>query len=118
MRSRFAMLIGAAALVLSAGSAAAYEAYTPTPAPLRVSPSVKSALITTILPNTPFNVMGCRRWCQVQYGGGVGYVDASYVVPGDPDDLGPGPQGLLAEPLETYGTVLGADRYGYATPGY
>ena len=118
MRSNLTSLLGAGALALCADSAAAYEAYVQAPVPLRVSPSERSALILTMAPNAPFNVLGCHRWCQVQYGGTMGYVQAPFVVAGAPP-LGPvgGPVGLLAAPVDTVGSLLGADNYAYGAPG-
>ena len=118
MRSNLTSLLGAAALAVCAGSAAAYEAYVQTPTPLRVSPSERSAMILTMAPNAPFNVLGCRRWCQVQYGGTMGYVQAPFVVAGGPP-VGPvdAPTGLLAAPVDTVGSLLGDDSYAYGAPG-
>ena len=83
MRSRPAFLL-AAALFAVPSWAAAFEAYVAAEMPLQVSPSSDARPVTTMAANIPFNVLGCERWCQVQYGGTMGYVPASLVIPGAP----------------------------------
>ena len=80
MRLRLALLL-AAAMIAAPGCAAAFEAYVAAVMPLRVSPSSDARPVTTMAANIPFNVLGCGRWCQVQYGGTMGYVPAPLVIP-------------------------------------
>lgn len=118
MRSKLSSLLAAAALIASAGSAAAYDAYVQGPTALRARPSMRSAVIMTLPTNTPVNVMGCRRWCQARVGGTVGYVPAPMVVAAAPAPSGP--VGLLAAPLtlpfDAASGLLGGDTYGYDAP--
>ncbi|MGD9544842.1 MAG: SH3 domain-containing protein [Methylocystis sp.] len=94
MRLRLALLLAAGFGALP-GSAAAFEAFVAAPMPLRVSPSSSARPVTTMAANIPFNVLGCGRWCQVQYGGTMGYVPAPLVIPGAP----PPAPGVVAAPL-------------------
>ena len=83
MRLQPLRLLGAL-LASIPGCAAAFEAYVAADMPLQVSPSVDSRPVTTMAANIPFNVLGCGRWCQVQYGGTMGYVPTALVIPGAP----------------------------------
>ncbi len=94
MRAPLALLL-AAGLGALPGSAAAFEAYVAAVMPLQVSPSSLARPVTTMAANIPFNVLGCGRWCQVQYGGTMGYVPAAFVVPGAP----PPAPGAIAPPF-------------------
>lgn len=94
MRSRVALLV-AAGLGALPGAAAAFEAYVAAVMPLQVSPSSRARPVATMAANIPFNVLGCGRWCQVQYGGTMGYVPAAFVIPGAP----PPAPGAFAPPL-------------------
>ncbi|HEY8126245.1 MAG TPA: SH3 domain-containing protein [Methylocystis sp.] len=99
MRLRLALLL-AAAMSAAPGCAAAFEAYVAAVMPLRVSPSSDARPVTTMAANVPFNVLGCGRWCQVQYGGTMGYVPAPLVIPGAPPTApGSGLLGFLAVPV-------------------
>jgi hypothetical protein len=83
MRSKLAPVLAAAMLAGFAGSAAAYDAYTPTPSVLRVGPGVGYAAIATIPANAPVNVTSCgMRWCQVSYMDTAGYVAKPLLVAG------------------------------------
>ena len=94
MLSRHALLL-AAAVGAAPGGATAFEAYVAAAMPLRISPSVKAEAVTTMAANIPFNVLGCGRWCQAQYGGTMGYVPAPLVIAGAP----PPAPGVWAAPL-------------------
>jgi len=99
MRLRLSFLL-AASLAALPGCAAAFEAYVAAVMPLRVSPSSDARPVTTMAANIPFNVLGCGRWCQVQYGGTMGYVPAPLVIPGAPPTApGSGLLGFLAAPV-------------------
>ncbi len=109
MRLRLSFLL-AALLAVAPGCTAAFEAYVAADMPLQVSPSFDSQPVTTMGANIPFNVLGCGRWCQVQYGGTTGYVPASDVIPGAPP---PNPAYLTA-PLSLPITAPGLLSDGYA----
>ncbi len=98
MRLRLSLLL-AALLAALPGCAAAFEAYVAADMPLHVSPSFDARPVTTMGANIPFNVLGCGRWCQVQYGGTMGYVPASDVIPGAPPPNPAYPTALLALPF-------------------
>ncbi|MBM3563086.1 MAG: SH3 domain-containing protein [Alphaproteobacteria bacterium] len=105
----------AALLAALPGCAAAFEAYVATDMPLQVSPSVDASPVTTMGANIPFNVLGCGRWCQVQYGGTTGYVPASLVMPGAPPTApGSGLLGFLAAPVTLNVAAPGLLSDGYA----
>lgn len=109
MRARLALLL-AAGLGALPGSAAAFEAYVAAVMPLQVSPSSLARPVTTMAANIPFNVLGCGRWCQVQYGGTMGYVPAAFVIPGAP----PPAPGAIAPPFVLPFAAPGLLSDGYA----
>jgi len=109
MRSRVALLV-AAGLGALPGAAAAFEAYVAAVMPLQVSPSSRARPVATMAANIPFNVLGCGRWCQVQYGGTMGYVPAAFVIPGAP----PPAPGAFAPPLVLPFAAPGLLSDGYA----
>lgn len=114
MRLRLAFLL-AGALIAVPSCAAAFEAYVAAVMPLQVSPSLNARPVTTMAANIPFNVLGCERWCQVQYGGTMGYVPADLVIPGAPPTApGSGLAGFLAAPVTLNVAAPGLLSDGYA----
>jgi hypothetical protein len=114
MRLRLSFLL-AASLAAAPGCAAAFEAYVAADMPLQVSPNVDARPVTTMGANIPFNVLGCGRWCQVQYGGTMGYVPADLVIPGAPPTApGSGLLGFLAAPVTLNIAAPGLLSDGYA----
>lgn len=114
MRLRLSFLL-AALLAALPGRAAAFEAYVAADMPLQVSPSFDANPVTTMAANIPFNVLGCGRWCQVQYGGTSGYVPADAVIPGAPPTApGSGLSGFLAAPVTLNVAAPGLLSDGYA----
>jgi hypothetical protein len=114
MRLRLSLLL-AAALGGAPSFAAAFEAYVAADMPLQVSPSFDAQPVTTMGANIPFNVLGCGRWCQVQYGGTAGYVPADAVIPGAPPTApGSGLLGFLAAPVTLNVAAPGLLSDGYA----
>ena len=113
MRLRLSFML-AALLAAVPGRADAFEAYVAAEMPLQVSPSVDARPVTTMGANIPFNVLGCGRWCQVQYGGTMGYVPAAFVIPGAPPTApGSGLFRILAAPV-----VLPVAAPGLLSDGY
>lgn len=104
MRLRLSFLL-AALLAAAPGCAAAFEAYVAAEMPLQVSPSFDARPVTTMGANIPFNVLGCGRWCQVQYGGTMGYVPAALVIPGAPPPNPAYPTAPLSLPIAAPGLL-------------
>ncbi|MGD9657947.1 MAG: hypothetical protein AB7U61_09980 [Methylocystis sp.] len=104
MRLRLSLLF-AASLAAVPGRAAAFEAYVAADMPLQVSPNVDATPVTTLAANIPFNVLGCGRWCQVQYGGTMGYVPAALAIPGAPPSNPAYPAAPLSLPIAAPGLL-------------
>jgi len=108
MASRFTPLLVAATICASAGAAAAFEAHVTAPTELRAGPGMRHHVVAMIPANAAFEAIDCRRWCQVQYGGAMGYVQAPLVVSGAPaSDWDNGPFGLLMTPFAAADAMVG-----------
>jgi uncharacterized protein YraI len=85
MRSKFLPFVAAAALAASVFPAAAYQAYLGVPANVRVGPGVRFPVVATVPAGGAVDVGLCRPgWCQVQFMGGNGFIDAGLLVAGAP----------------------------------
>ncbi len=98
MRSKLLFLCAAGALLASVSAASAHEAFVRTPVYLHTHSNARSDIILTVPAYTSFRLIGCARWCEIQYGAVVGYVWSPYVVAGDPA-WDTGPIGLLEAPI-------------------
>jgi uncharacterized protein YraI len=79
IRTRFLALATAAGFALSA-AALAQQAQTMRTANVRAGPAAEFPLVATLAPGTPVNVDGCvadYAWCDVDFGGGRGWVRAA-----------------------------------------
>lgn len=112
MRSKLTSLFGMATLAASIGSAAAYPAYVAGPVDVHSGPGMRFAIVTTVPAGAPLDVGVCGpRWCQVQFMGGNGFVEAPLLIAGAPPpvataDAAAGLGGLLS-PLDVVGSIFG-----------
>lgn len=104
-----------AAFLASAGSAAAYTAVTVTDLNMREGPGTGYRIITTLPANAPVEVYGCAGWCEVEFGGAVGYVSGNYIAR-PTGSIDSGPTVIYRGPR--YEPDVYVEPYLYEEPGY
>lgn len=98
---RNTLLASGAALLLSAGAAAAAPATVQTDLNVRSGPGTQYPVVGSVQSGETVDVAGCTgRWCQISFGGGTGYANQNYLAM-----AGGGPGYAAVAP-------------GYADPGY
>jgi hypothetical protein len=116
MRSKLTSLIALATLAASVGPAAAYPAYVAGPVDVHTGPGMRFAIVTTVPAGAPLDVGLCRPgWCQVQFMGGNGFIEAPAIIAGAPPPPvatvaaapGLGLGGLITAPFDAVGSVFG-----------
>jgi uncharacterized protein YraI len=99
---RNTLLASGAALLLSAGAAAAAPATVQSDLNVRSGPGAQYQVVGTVQGGETVDVAGCTgRWCQISFSGGTGYANQNYLVMAG----GGGPGYAAVAP-------------GYADPGY
>lgn len=106
---RNTLLTSGAALLLSAGAAAAAPATVQSDLNVRSGPGTQYQVVGTVQGGETVDVAGCTgRWCQISFSGGTGYANQSYLAMAG----GGGPGYAAVAP--GYAVVAP----GYADPGY
>jgi uncharacterized protein YraI len=112
MRSKFVPLVAAAALAASICPASAYQAYVSAPVNVHSGPGFRFAIVSTVPPGAPLDVMACRpRWCEVQFIGGGGFVEAPLLFAGAPPAAAyasANPFGFITAPFDAIGSAFGS----------
>src|ERR1700730_16719791 len=99
---RNTLLASGAALLLSAGAAAAAPATVQTDLNVRSGPGTQYQVVGSVQSGETVYVAGCTgRWCQISFSGGTGYANQNYLAMAG----GGGPGYAAVAP-------------GYADPGY
>jgi len=112
--SKLAPLFVAGGLAVSVGAACAYPGVVRVTSPLRCAPGARIAIVAMIPASAAVDVGPCRAWCQITFGGAVGFVQSPLVIAGAPapDYYGygaaapvfgyvdSGPTGLLGAPVD------------------
>lgn len=81
MKSKIAAIVTAAALLGSAGGAAAFPLVVTDLAAFRSGPGVTFLPILAIPPKTVIDVRGCfHGWCRANYAGGSGFIARSLLA--------------------------------------
>jgi uncharacterized protein YraI len=102
-------LLASAALLLSAGMAAAAPATARSDLNVRSGPGTEYGVVGTLQGGETVDVAGCTgSWCQVSFSGGTGYASANYLAMAG--EGGPGPGYAAVSP--------GYVDQGYVDPGY
>jgi uncharacterized protein YraI len=111
---RIKLLALAAGAALIAGTGAASAAVVSNDLNLRAGPGTSYPVISTMPAGAQVAVRNCSgNWCQVNFGGEVGWASASYLGGGGSAAVATG----YAEPSYAYSGPSYAPRYAYA-PGY
>ena len=102
------LMTGAGVLALSTGFAAAAPAVVQNDVNLHAGPGIQTRVVAAMPTGAAVDVMGCRaRWCQVAYGGAIGWASRASLGLGGPVAARPG--------YETYGAGYTYGGYG---PGF
>jgi uncharacterized protein YraI len=103
------LMLAAGLVAMSAGGASAFSAVVSNDLNLRAGPGVGHSVIAVMRAGTPVEAYDCGSgWCQVEYGGQVGYASQNYL---DMD------QASYVRPGVTYAEPR-YQAYAYAAPRY
>lgn len=81
MKRIYGIALGLAGLAATAGVASASPAYTEAALNLRTGPGTGYAIVTSMPPGAPVNIIDCYSgWCEITWGGYRGFASRSYLT--------------------------------------